>query len=429
MEISVDRIEVSASELCYRLRVPRAMRKYFLRDISYVRYDSAIDLEKSGESILAIPIVSMVAPIAWAVGADVRIRELDAAYLEALIKLRDILRDIYPRFSYSGSIHIEKAVVNTFGGSRAGLLFSGGVDSLTSYLRHKDEKPDLIVVRGIQVTTFADEFWDGLVDDVRCLADRGGVTVLNIETDMLQNTNFELLSREFGVDWYGDVAENFCMLGVCAPLTAARDIGSMYIAATYSTGAIERTMAHPQVDSNMAWADVRVVHDGYDLSRQQKIGYIRRSGSLDYLSKLSVCRENLLGQNCGKCEKCMWTITNMVVEGIDPNDCNFHIDGNTFKRIKDNFLKGRMEMSPFMLYWWGDIQQYVPEQIENDIHGSREFLEWFREYDLSQYRTNRVRRFLWTALLLYRNRRIKVPAVKRKVKCYYYIVLSRLGLA
>jgi len=429
MEICVDKIEVSDNELRYRLRVPRALRKYFLSGTSYVKYDSAIDLRKSDQSILALPIVSIVAPIAWAVGADVRVGELDSTYRESLAKIRDIFRGMYPQFSYSGSIHIEKVVVNTFGGSRAGLLFSGGVDSMTSYLRHKDEKPDLIVVRGIQAAPFEAEFWDGLIADIRSVVERDGITVLHLETDILQNVNFELLSRQFGVSWYGSFAENFCMLGVCAPLATARDIGSIYIAATYSTGDFERPLAHPQVDNNLAWADVRVAHDGSDLSRQQKVGYIRRSGSLDYLSKISVCRENLSGQNCGKCDKCMWTIMNIVVEGIDPNDCNFNIDRNTFKRIKDSFLKGMIGMSSSRFYYWRDIQRNMPEKIDNDIFGSREFLEWFREFDLSQYKTNRIRRFLWHALLLYRNRRIKVPAVKRKVKCYYYIVLSRLGLA
>jgi len=77
---------------------------------------------------------------------------------------------------------------------------------------------------------------------------------------------------------------------------------------------------------------------------------------------------------------------------------------------------------------WSDIQKYIPERIDTNIRGSREFLTWLKGFDLSKYRTNRLRHFLWTAYLAYSNRRIKPLAIQRKLKCYCYKALARLKL-
>ncbi|HEY49462.1 MAG TPA: hypothetical protein G4O13_05390 [Dehalococcoidia bacterium] len=429
MEISIDRIEVSGNELRYKPRMPRPLRKYFITDTFSIKYDSAIDLEKTGESILAIPIVSMVAPIAWAVGADVRVRELDATYLEAMANIKDIFRDICPQFSYSGNIHAEKAVVNTFGGSRTLLPFSGGVDSLTSYLRHKEEKPDLVLVCGVQVPLFEREYWRGMRSDILSIANRDGIKALFIDTSLLRDINFELLSRQFGIEWIEHIAGDLVLLGVCAPITAPRAIGTVLIAASHTADDKESSAARPFIDEKVSWAGVRVVHDGYELRRQQKLGYICQTGDMGYLSKLRVCRESVVRENCGKCEKCFRTIVGLTVEGVDPNNCNFSVDRRTFAHIKDCFIKGKTALDESRRFEWEGIQKLLPEHIDTDIHGSREFLEWFREFDLSKYKANRVRHFLWDVNRLYRNKRIKGPSIKRKVKSYYYIALSRLGLA
>jgi hypothetical protein len=77
---------------------------------------------------------------------------------------------------------------------------------------------------------------------------------------------------------------------------------------------------------------------------------------------------------------------------------------------------------------WKDIQKYIPDQINEDIYGSREFLEWLKEYDLSQYRVHKLNKFLWEVQRLYRYKRTNAPSGLRKLKCYYYIALDKLGL-
>ena len=429
MEIDLAGLSVSDNKIQFKLHVPKTLRKYFLQDTSYVQYDSAIDLRNVDDSVLAIPMVSLIAPIAWAVGADVRTNELDAAYLQSINKVKHVYRSIYSHFSFSGDIQAKKPVWNEFGGKRTGMLFSGGVDSLTSYLKHRDEKPDMVSIWGLRdIPPFEEKFWSRMWADICGLANHEGVRAFQVKTDMLHNTNHELLSKEFGVSWWGEVAHGLWALGLCAPVTAIRGIGTLIIASTYTEDFEGPTGAHPSVDNNVSWTDVKVVHDGYELSRQQKLQYLCRQENLPYLSYLRVCWDSALKTNCGNCEKCVRTIVGLVTAGVDPNNCNFDIDAKTLPRIKDCFLKGKMALREGELFDWVDLQRHIPERIDADISGSREFLPWLRKFDLSRYKTNKLRRFLHTARRICCSRRTKAPSVKRKMKCYYYIALARLKL-
>ncbi len=427
-QIAVDRPELSGNTIRFRLHVSRPLRKYFLNDASYVQYDG-IDLKKVDNSLLAIPVLSMIAPIAWAVGVNIHAAELDASYLQCLAKVKDAYRSVHTNFSFSGDISAEKVIPNRFDGGRTGLLFSGGVDSLTSYLRHKNLKPDFISIWGLpDIPPFEERFWDRMWTDIRALADLDGITTFQVKTDMFRNINHELLTRQFGTGWFVGVAFGLFMLGLCAPVTAVRQIKTIIIASSYTDDFKGRYGSHPLIDNNVSWADVKVIHDGFELSRQQKLNYLCKEQNARYLSHLRVCWDSALKTNCGDCEKCMRTIVGLVIEGIDPNNCNFQVDRKTLPLIKDCFRKGRIALNEGPSFMWRDLQKHIPDHINEDIYGSREFLKWLKEYDLSQYRENKLNKFLWEVQRLYRYKRTNVPSGLRKLKCYYYIALDKLGL-
>jgi hypothetical protein len=124
----------------------------------------------------------------------------------------------------------------------------------------------------------------------------------------------------------------------------------------------------------------------------------------------------------------MRTIVGLVIEGIDPNNCNFHVDRKTLPLIRDCFRKGRIALNEGQSFMWRDLQKHIPDQIDEDIYGSREFLAWLKGYDLSQYRVHKLSKLIWEARRLYRYKRTNAPSGLRKLKCYYYIALDKLGL-
>jgi hypothetical protein len=65
--------------------------------------------------------------------------------------------------------------------------------------------------------------------------------------------------------------------------------------------------------------------------------------------------------------------------GVDPNICGFKVDESTFKQIKEYWINRK---STKMGSTWVEIQKLIPEKIEKDIHGSKEFLEWYRDLEM-----------------------------------------------
>ena len=136
-----------------------------------------------------------------------------------------------------------------------------------------------------------------------------------------------------------------------------------------------------------------MIVDGYELSRHEKIRYIIKNS--EYLSYLRVCHSSYSNYNCGYCEKCLRTIIALTLEGIDPKNCNFDVDETVFQYVKDCLIKGKFRLSEEVISMWVDIQKYIPNQFNNDISSSKEFFTWFKEFDLSKYRMNKLRHFFW----------------------------------
>jgi hypothetical protein len=377
----------------------KQIKKYLSSDEFYLEYEE--DVGGLDPSILCIPAVSGIIAVAWAVGADVYVEALDQTYLKSLSEIKTAMMQLFPDFSFSTQIKVGNVVSNSFSNDGSGLLFTGGIDSVTSYIKHKQERPDLIKVWGAEVPFDDQKNWRKAYKMITDFTGREGARLHVIRTNIPRVLRKHVLYREFGLDWWLDVNHGFVLTGLCAPLTCTLGIGTLYFAS-----------GDPRLDwrsrlwysllNQMAWAGIKVVLDNYELSRQLKIRYFLK----DYLGDhspifLKVC--NVLPvANCGKCEKCLRTITGLVVEGIDPNKCGFkNVDDRIFDIIKERFTKktllGRkwiverrsdLEDRIAILFFWKDVQKHMPELTDNNLQGSEEFLEWFRSFDITEYMQN-----------------------------------------
>ena len=71
MRIEVADVGIYGNKLVFKLDYSKPLRKYFVQKTFFVEYDRQLDISNVDESILVIPVISMIAPVAWAVGADV----------------------------------------------------------------------------------------------------------------------------------------------------------------------------------------------------------------------------------------------------------------------------------------------------------------------------------------------------------------------
>jgi len=395
-------IRVTAPKICgtrllFKLDYSRKLKAYFSSDRFYVEYDE--DIDSVDESILYIPVVSALIPFAWATGADIYVRKLDKTFLESLTKVKMVMKKWYPMLPFSTKVNVKEAILSRSSGTKYGLLFSGGIDSTTSYIRHRDKRPNLIMICGADVPLSKKEFWKRIKMEYKSFADEEGVDINFIKTNMRQFLNEKLLDAEFGrygsdLSWWGSFYHGIALLGLCAPLTIAKHIGNLLIASTYTHKFKYPWGSHPLIDENISWADIKVIHDGYNLSRQEKIRYILKRFINGYgrYPPLRVCYSQSQYFNCNRCIKCYLSIIGLTLEGIDPNKCGFNIGSEFFVALKKDFIKGKLKLSDDYFFLFRDIQEHIPEKLDHDLYYSKEFFEWFKNYDLRRnYKKHRIK--------------------------------------
>jgi hypothetical protein len=393
-DIQVELLEKKDGRLSFKLSYSSGLGKYFKKDRLFLKYDK--NIEDVAESILYIPAIANVAPVSWATGANLHVQELDETFIGSLRTIKDVMKDMYPDFSCAGDIHVGRIAKNHFGHKGAAQLFTSGIDSFATYARHRDEKPDLITM-GIYAP-YSGSLQRMIYREMERFAQKEEVALHRIEWDYMNDFfNQESLIADYGrhlseASWWAAVQHGLGLLGICAPLTAICDVQKIYIASSMSKGNSKAWWkswgSHPRIDDNVAWADIRSIHDGVEWSRQEKIKYaikpyIEKTG---HYPALIVCNEPYRGDvlNCGRCEKCSRTIAGLTVEGIDPNLCGFHVDHRTFGRIKQKLLMRRLRFTHKQPNMWRDIQMDIPEAISGDLNGSRAFFEWLRTFDVPE---------------------------------------------
>lgn len=393
----VDTEVCNGNTVIFKLAIPRQIKKYLTSDYIYAEYSEKID--HVDESILNIPAVSSLLPLAWAVGADLTVKKLDKTFVESLNKLKPIFKKWHPTFSFETRIKVEEIVSNKFSNSGYALLFSGGLDSTVSYIRNREKKPCLIFIRGMDIQTKYPDLWHTVKRHVLEFAKKENVKVSFVKSNIRELFFEGLLSVEFGRSWWVRVSHGLVLIGLCAPLSK-ENFGTLLIASTRGPQKPREVRyplgSSPVIDERISWADVRVIHDCYNLNRQQKIRHVLKPFvETQYHPTLVVCTEPLRQDiNCGKCHKCLNTMVGLILEGIDPNKCGFRMTDETLTMLKQSFINREYDVfehdfvSPRFIWRtdeWKEIQAEIPQEMKHNLYNSKQFFDWLRNFDLERY--------------------------------------------
>ncbi len=373
-------VKTEGPTIRYELELSRAIKKYFSSEKMFVTYD--VDLTSVPEAFLAVPGLSTLAPIAWILGAELHTRIADATFLESLERVRQSLRRLYPSVHWTGNIRATD-VVNSdndyLRGSEA-LLFSGGVDSLASFISHRQAAPRLVAVWGADVGVGKPDEWQQVAAANQEFAGSRSLAVSVIKTNFRTFFNhYKLRARFFSTfpNWYSAAQQGLGLVGLCAPLSYVQGLARIRIASTHMAGWSEPWSSHPTIDGEVRWASTEGIHDGYQLSRQMKIGliaeYIRHEAP-DL--PVRVCWGR--GGNCSRCNKCCLTMMGLAVEGLDPNHHGFCFNAATLSLIRTQLEEGSMPLRNYGVWRWVEIQQRATMRTRLEIEGLDEFLAWFR---------------------------------------------------
>ncbi|ARS90172.1 hypothetical protein [Natrarchaeobaculum aegyptiacum] len=401
--LAIDRIDADGSTLECTLRSSPDLERFLTGEPFRVSYDRSI--EGVPEGILAIPALANVCPVAWANGGDVYVDRVDATFAHALeeveaslCSMHDFLEGgtLYARETTSATV-TERSVAGddrhatgdaTEDGGSA-LLFTGGVDSTCSYVRHRESEPTLVSIRGWTITPDRadDEKWDTLRARVSSFADERGLETAFLETNALSALDHAMLLAHYRryVDgaWYSSVGHGLGLLGLCAPMAAARDVSDLYLAATHWDGIDLEWGSRPDVDERVRWTATRCHHDGYHLTRQDRLDVIADYVRCDAPNlELQTCNRRLDG-NCGECEKCYRTAVGLRLSGLEPSNHGYPFSDADYDQLRRSLEAGAWELGEDERYMWEDIRDRVLEAgPEPRSPEERAFFEWLRAADL-----------------------------------------------
>jgi hypothetical protein len=384
---------LSGNRLTSTVTVPKGLRKYFNSFRLFACYDAPL---RADMSILNIPLISTILPLAWLTGTDVHVEKLDRKYVEAMDAIKNEFKQIFPRGKFTTKLIVDDLVENNARSQGTALLFSGGVDSTYSLIRNVSLKPRLIMffgVVGYQLDSLYKKHNRIVKKTYSDFARREGLVINFVETNTSGILNDGRITHDFhrilrGSPLWDGLQLPLVLLGLPAPLSIGR-FNRLLIADDASlTYDFEKYPYASQIRTNekFAWADLRVIHDGY-VHRYSKTGLIK-----EYLKKheyrLRVCNDPPLDRlNCSTCEKCSRTIVPLILERVDPNNCGFEVNRSTFESMRSNLEKKKFET--WREVRWKKAQNLIPYEMETDLWGSRDFFMWLRNLDIDSVRKKR----------------------------------------
>ena len=205
--------------------------------------------------------------------------------------------------------------------SRAGALFSGGIDALAMVrdnhlnfaLNHPRRIQDGILVYGVlQGENEEDPSFQNVVNAVTMMANDAGIKLIQLYTNAY--AHFRDLDTDFSF-WRFEYHGSF-LAAIAHAFVARLSVAS--IASTYDFANLEPWGSHPLLDPLYSTTSLQIRHENAALSRLEKTKLV---GEWDIAMKqLRVCNEKESYQNgnynCGNCEKCVRTMTAFLSLGL-----------------------------------------------------------------------------------------------------------------
>lgn len=368
------------------------------------------DLTAFSEETLTVPFILNIAPVVWLSGRRLHITSMDETLSQALVRLRNWFRNHFPEMQWEGEIVPDNIVsshpmapVPTI---RPALLFSGGLDSVTSLYRHISETPLLISVHGADIQLRDYLSWKVLSDLACRYGEENGLQNVFVRSNILDFLNQHLLGKiaKTEISWWGNIQHGMGLAGLAFPVCDFHRCPTLLIASSLWKETQDESPVRwgtaPEAIDLIRYRSMKV-QDDYQVSRQEKMEYLKRLGQeMSIYPKLRVCFRSKAGINCGHCEKCLRTVAGILVTGVEnlpiygfPEPIAVYVE-----RLKAMFESRKVRMGRYHVMAWNDMKAHLPDSPGD--HSSSpivaELREWVRSFNFmechSRQRPSRNRR-------------------------------------
>lgn len=340
----------------YHYTYDKAIAKYFNpKDSFFVSYEE--DVLQVPLSIAVIPFLANFMPIAWFAGFDVFVDEVDETFKDSLENLKKEFQVYFPQIENESRLYVKKTVKNIFNKDNYALLFSGGLDAFESLTRNIEKKPFLISIHGADIEISDKKKWEDFkrfnIEESIISKDRMCYVTSNLRT--FYTYEVDLL---VGIGWWGKIQHGMALLSLIAPLSNLYGITTTLIGSS-NTGEVSFGWGSTsETDELVKWANQKVIHDGFEFRRTEKIeNIVNFAKKTNHKVKLRVCYSELRkGANCNRCAKCQRTIFGFLLCGENPNDYGFNVPNDFYDLLLKNFEKNAV-MTIGVKYEWKCLQE------------------------------------------------------------------------
>ena len=398
--IFLKNISVENNIVKYDFNISDGLKKYFNRNYLLIEFPKEITLDKIPNSILVIPFVSSIIPLMWLTNSIMWIKEIDRSFYHSLFRIKNAYQEIYDYYPLKGSLIPANLIDNTYVVKRESLiLFSGGLDAHTTYLRHIEDNPVLFNIQG----WYKDSLNENIsisnkdIQDISIFAQNEGKQFLYAKSNFATLINIKYfhkkIEKRLKDTWWHGFQHSMAFISIAIPICYYFGIKKIYIASSFSLGDFGRCASYPTTDSEFLFANVGYVsHDGFELTRQDKVKIIvdyQKKSKKPYFLKVCTFKE----KNCCICEKCIRTILGIIAENGNPRDFGFEIETSILDHFQSRFLQNLVffDVEGESIKHW----IYIKERMRNnyiDIK-EKEFVEWFLNMDFISLRKKMILKY------------------------------------
>ena len=375
-------VVVKTNRIDINFEISEGLKKYFpYGGHFFAEYDT--DISAVPESIAVVPILLNLLQFSWLTDCIVWVKEIDKVFYEMIPKLKAVFSELYPNFKFGGTLIPAKIIENEMNYTDNVIqLFTGGVDASTTYCRIQDKHPILVNTNGwYKEDIEQNDVFDADFKFIHNFAEAHETKCSLVRSNFARFINAAVIDKEFYKNtkntWWFGFQHSMAFLGCAFVLGYVYGVKTIYISSSYTFGEQVVCVSDPRTDMCLKCAGMSVIHDAYELSRQDKVKYLVESQKNNKIDlPLRVCSFNT--RNCCKCEKCLRTMLAIVAEGGSLDDFNLTPEKDLFQTVK-NFLKTDiLELDHDHIVFWKQIISRMGENIENICE--KEVYEFLKDY-------------------------------------------------
>lgn len=396
--IIIRHITVDKTRLDIFFEVSSGLKNYFCKECHFF-CDYTADISSVPKSILVVPLLSNLLPFSWITNTLIWVDEIDEVFYDNIMTIKNAYREMHSNMTLGGSLIAAKKVRNTFTSNKTECLqlFTGGIDATATLVRIRNRVPLLFNTNGwyIKDSSENNPVYDSDYQAITQIANTEGLNAAFVKSNFATFINAEALNKKYltkyHTSWWFGFQHSMAFIGCSFVLAYAKQISHIFIASSYTFGQNIICVSDPRIDSNLKCSQIAVTHDGYELSRQDKVNLIiQYQKQVNHPVSLRVCSFNT--HNCCECEKCFRSMLALISEGVDDlSQYGFFLKVPLIEALKKFILTKAMELDNDHIVFWNDIIEKM--RTNYDIIHHKDVYNYLSSLDLKKEKKNALMRY------------------------------------